>query len=74
MQRLPDGKENDMKGQKKGGIAEWILAVTVVLAIIKLFGIVPIRWSTVFAPIRIGIMAVILLLLAVWIMDDWGRR
>lgn len=63
-----------MKGQKKGGLVEIILAVTAVLAAVKLLGILPIRWSIVFAPVRFGIMAVILLLLAVWILDYWGRR
>lgn len=63
-----------MKGQRKGGIAELILVVTAILAVVKLLGILPIRWSTVFAPVRLGIMAVILALLVIWILNRWGRR
>lgn len=63
-----------MDGRRKGGIAEIILAITAGLAVCKLLGILPVRWWTVFAPIRLGILAVIIALLAAWILDHKGRR
>lgn len=63
-----------MNGQKRGGIVELLLKITVILAALKLLGILPIRWVTVFAPIRLAIIIVILVLLVIWILSYWGRR
>lgn len=63
-----------MDGRRKGGIAEIILTITAGLAVCKLLGILQVRWWTVFAPIRFGILAVIIALLAAWILDHKGWR
>ena len=63
-----------MKTDKNDGIVGLLMKITVVLAVLKVLGILSIHWIEVFAPAGMAAAIVILGLIAIWILEHWKRR
>lgn len=60
-----------MNKNKKGGIVETALLATVILAVLKLSGVMEVAWIVVFLPL---LAAAVLLAVLLILMRFWNRR
>ena len=63
-----------MNTDKNDGIVGLLMKITVVLAVLKVLGILSIRWIEVFAPAGMAAAIVVLGLIGIWILGHWKRR
>lgn len=63
-----------MNTDKNDGIVGLLMKITVVLAVLKVLGILSIRWIEVFASAGMAAAMVVLGLIGIWILGHWKRR